>query len=187
GLRIGPRLSFGTHSGFARSLPDRKAMKTRGYLTAGIVAALITLAAGHFRSTPYNNYVLLAQALLHGHTWIAWPGSYIDALAYRGQHYVIEGPVPALLLLPYVAIAGAAANQTLLSAILCGVAIGAAWELGERLGLSRVANVWLCAFLLAGTDLLWCAMLGDVWFIAHVGAVAFTLLALVELCGKRRG
>ncbi len=162
-------------------------MKVRGYVTAGIVAALITLIAGHFRSTPYNNYVLLAGALLHGHTWIAWPGSYIDALAYRGEHYVIEGPVPALLLLPYVAVAGAAANQTLLSAILCGVAIGAAWKLGERLGLGRTANVWLTAVLLAGTDLLWCAMLGDVWFIAHVSAAAFTLLALVELCGKRRG
>ena len=135
-------------------------MKTRGYATAGIVAALVTLVAGHFRSTPYNNYVLLADALLHGHTWIAWPGSYIDALAYRGQHYVIEGPVPALLLLPYVAIAGTAANQTLLSAVLCGVTIGAAWELGERLGVSAKANVWLAAFLLTGTDLLWCAMLG---------------------------
>ncbi len=162
-------------------------MKTRGYATAGIVAALVTLVAGHFRSTPYNNYVLLADALLHGHTWIAWPGSYIDALAYRGQHYVIEGPVPALLLLPYVAIAGTAANQTLLSAVLCGVTIGAAWELGERLGVSAKANVWLAAFLLTGTDLLWCAMLGDVWFIAHVSAAAFTLLALVELAGKRRG
>ncbi len=162
-------------------------MKVRGCVTAAIIAALITLIAGHFRSTPYNNYVLLAGALLHGHVWITWPFSYIDALAYHGQRYVIEGPVPALLLLPYVAIAGAAANQTLLSAILCGVAIGAAWELGDRLGLQRTANVWLTAFLLAGTDLLWCAMLGDVWFIAHVGAAAFTLLALVELCGKRRG
>ena len=161
-------------------------MKTRGYVTSGIVAALVTLVAGHFRSTPYNNYVLLAGALLHGHTWIAWPGSYIDALAYHGQYYVIEGPVPALLLLPYVAIAGTAANQTLLSAILCGVAIGAAWELGVRLGLSTKANAWLAAFLLAGTDLLWCAMLGDVWFIAHVSAAAFTLLALVELTGRRR-
>ncbi len=162
-------------------------MKARGCVTAGIVATLITLIAGHFRSTPYNNYVLLADALLHGHTWIAWSGNYIDALAYRGRHYVIEGPVPALLLLPYVALAGTAANQTLLSAILCGIAIGGAWELGERLGLDPTANVWLTAFLLAGTDLLWCAMLGDVWFIAHVSAAAFTLLALVELRGKRRG
>ena len=156
-------------------------------LVAGIVAALVTLIAGHFRSTPYNNYVLLADALLHGHTWITWPGAYIDALAHNGQHYVIEGPVPALLLLPYVAIAGLAANQTLLAAVLAGIAIGAAWELGERLEISHRANLWLTIFLLAGTDLLWCATLGDVWFIAHVSAVAFTPLALVELCGKRRG
>jgi len=162
-------------------------LKPRGYLVAGVTATLVSLAAGHFRSTPYNNYVLLADALLHGHTWITWPGAYIDALAYHGQHYVIEGPIPALLLLPYVAIAGPAANQTFLAAVLCGVAIGAAWELARRLGVPRATNVWLTGFLLAGTDLLWCAMLGDVWFIAHVSAVAFTLLALVELCGKRRG
>ncbi len=162
-------------------------MKPRGYLVAGMSATLVSIVAGHFRSTPYNNYVLLADALLHGHTWINWPGAYIDALTHHGQHYVIEGPVPALLLLPYVAIADAAANQTLLSAILCGVAIGAAWELARRLGVSRATNIWLTIFLLAGTDLLWCATLGDVWFIAHVSAAAFTLLALVELCGKRRG
>lgn len=162
-------------------------MKGRGFFAAGMAAAIVTLIAGHFRATPYNNYVLLADALLHGHTWIVWPGAYIDALAYRGQHYVIEGPVPALLLLPYVAVAGTAANQTLLAAILCGVAVGAAWELGERLGLSAKPIIWLTVFLLAGTDLLWCAMLGDVWFIAHVSAAAFTMLALVELCGKRRG
>ncbi|HEV2262171.1 MAG TPA: hypothetical protein VGR69_07805 [Candidatus Rubrimentiphilum sp.] len=160
---------------------------SRRSIVAAIVAAFVTVIAGHFRTTPYNNYVLLADALLHGHTWIAWPGAYIDALGYRGQHYVIEGPVPAFLLLPYVAVAGTAANQTLLAVLLAGVGAGAAWELGKRLGLSADTNFWLTAFLFAGTDLLWCAMLGDVWFIAHVSAVAFTLLALVELCGKRRG
>lgn len=148
---------------------------------------MFTLFVSHFRSTPYNNFVLLADAFLHGHAWITWPGAYIDALGYNGQHYVIEAPLPALMLLPFVAIAGTAANQTLLAVILAGIAVGAAWELGERLGVSRSANVWICTFLLAGTDLLWCAMLGDVWFIAHVSAVCFTMLALVELCGKRRG
>jgi len=154
---------------------------------AGVAAFLCTLLLSHFRSSPYNNFVLLADAFLHGHAWITWPGAYIDALGYNGQHYVIEAPLPAVLLLPYVAIAGTAANQTLLAVILAGVAIGAAWELGERLGVADEANVWICAFLLAGTDLAWCAMLGDVWFIAHVRAVCFTMLALVELCGKRRG
>lgn len=154
---------------------------------AALVAFLVTAIVSHVRPTPYNNFVLLAQALLHGHAWIDWPGPYIDALSYGGRYYIIEGPLPALLLLPLVAIVGTHANQSLLAAVLAAIAIGAAWELGERFGLKRSANAWICAFLLAGTDLLWCAMLGDVWFLAHVSVVCFTLLALVELAGKRRG
>lgn len=156
-------------------------------LYAGAAAFGIIMLTSHLRSSPYNNYVLLADALLHGHTWIDWPGQYIDALAYHGRHYVIEAPLPALLMLPLVALFGAHANQTLVAALLGGVAIGAAWEVCERLDVDRRATLWLGAFLLAGTDLLWCAMLGDVWFIAHVSAVAFTMLALVELVGRKRG
>jgi hypothetical protein len=154
---------------------------------AGLAALAVTAVVSHLRATPYNNFVLLAQALLQGHTWINWPGPYIDALQYAGRYYIIEAPLPALLLIPYVAVAGLQANQTLLAILLAGVAVGAAWELGERFGLPRAHNAWICAFLLCGTDLLWCAVLGDVWFLAHVSAVCFTMLALVELAGKRRG
>lgn len=161
-------------------------MRVKPALVAGIVAAAVTAALSHLRATPYDNFVYLAQAWLGGHSWIDWPGAWIDALPYGGHYYVIEAPLPAVLLLPYVALAGLHANQTLLSILLCGVAIGAAWELGERFGLSRWSNAWICAFFLAGTDLLWCATFGDVWFIAHVSAAAFTMLALAELAGSRR-
>lgn len=154
---------------------------------AAIVALAIAALLSHFRPTPYNNFVLLAQAFLHGRTWIDWPGSYIDALQYHGRYYVIEAPLPAILLLPFVALFGTQTNQTALAVVLCAAAIGAAWELGERFGLRPQTNAFVCAFLLAGTDLLWCATFGDVWFIAHVSAVCFTMLALLELAGKRRG
>ncbi|MGA8099518.1 MAG: hypothetical protein WB810_12775 [Candidatus Cybelea sp.] len=161
--------------------------RLRPAYAAALVAVAVAALLSHLRPTPYNNFVLLAQALLHGRTWIDWPGPYIDALNYGGRYYVIEAPLPAFLLLPFVAIFGAQTNQTALAVVLAGVAVGAAWELGERFGLRGAANIWICAFLLAGTDLLWCAALGDVWFIAHVSAVCFTMLALVELAGKRRG
>ncbi len=154
---------------------------------AGLAAIVVTALVSHLRATPYDNYVLLAQALLQGHAWIAWPGPYIDALRYGDHYYVIEAPLPAVLLLPFVALFGDQTNQTLLAIALAGIAIGAAWELGERLGLPPANNAWICAFLLAGTDLLWCAALGDVWFLAHVSAVCFTMLALVEVTGQRRG
>jgi hypothetical protein len=153
---------------------------------AAIAAFFITAAISHLRATPYDNFVLLAQAWLHGHSWIEWPGAYIDALLYNGQHYVIEAPLPAVLLLPLVALFGTGANQTLVVAVLAAVAVGAAWRLGDRFGLNAESNAWICVFLLAGTDLLWCASLGDVWFAAHVSAACFTLLALAEIAGKRR-
>jgi hypothetical protein len=155
-------------------------------LIAGLVALFVIVLVSHGRSTPYNNYVLLAQAFLHGHIAIDWPGSYIDALPYAGKYYVIEAPLPAVLLMPFVAIWGTA-NQTTLATVLGAVAIGAAYAFAERFGVPRERRVWLCAFLLAGTDLLWASMLGDVWFIAHVSAVCFTMLALAELAGTKRG
>jgi hypothetical protein len=154
---------------------------------AAFVAFVVVALTSRLHPTPYNNFVLLADAWLHGHAWINWPGSYIDALPYGGRYYVIEAPMPAVLLLPFVAIFGQQANQTTLAVVLAAVAVGAAWELGERFGVRRSSLVWICAFLLAGTDLLWCAVLGDVWFVAHVSAVCFTMLTLVELAGKRRG
>jgi len=133
--------------------------------------------------------VLLADAILHGRLWIdpLWPGPMIDAVLFEGHRYVVNDPVPALLLLPLVAFFGAAANETLLACLLCGVAVGAAWALLARLGVTDRVALWLIAFMLAGTDLLWCSMLGDVWFVAQTSAVAFLLLALCELAGARRG
>jgi hypothetical protein len=161
-------------------------VKAKRSVIAALIACIIIALVSHGRSTPYNNYVLLAQAFLRGHAWIVWPGSYIDALEYNGRYFIIEAPLPAMLLVPVVAIFGTV-NQTWLAIVLGAISIGAAYELGERFGVAPAVNAWICAFLLAGTDLLWCAMLGDVWFVAHVAAVCFTLLALVELAGKPRG
>ena len=159
----------------------------RGPLLAGLVAFAALALVGHLRPTPFNNFVLLADALRHGHVWIDWPGAYIDALDFEGRRYVIEAPLPAILLLPAVLVWGTGVNQTLLSIALAAVAAGAAWELLRRAGVPATTRTWLCAFLFLGTDLFWCALYGDVWFIAHVAAVTFTLLALVELLGKKRG
>ena len=158
-------------------------------MLAGLLAAILALILARGHATPYDNYVLLASSLLHGHIWIdsLWPGPAIDAVLFDGHRYIVNDPVPALLLLPLVALVGTSANQTLLACLLCGIAVFAAWRLLERVGVSGRRIIWLVAFFLVGTDLLWCSMLGDVWFIAETSAVAFTLLAMCELAGRRRG
>ncbi len=156
-------------------------------LVVGMLATILIVVSTGLRATPYNNYALLADALVHGHVWIDWPGPAIDALLYNGKYYVIEAPLPAVLLLPAAALFGHDANQTILAAILGGVSVGAAWELASRLEVPQNWRLLLTGFFFVGTDVWWCAMYGDVWFVAHSSAVCFTMLALVELTGKRRG
>jgi len=151
-----------------------------------LVAIAVLLGVSRFDSSIYNNYVRLAEAFLHGHVWIVWPGTFIDALGYGGKHYVIEGPVPAVLLMPLVALFGRAANQTAFACVMAGLATGIAWHIARRLGADRGLATLLALFMALGTDLAWCAIYGAVWFVAHVVAVFFALWAVAELLGKRR-
>jgi len=152
----------------------------------GFIAFIISAVFAHGRSSPYNNYVLFADALLHGHLWINWPGPYIDAVLFDGQRFIVNDPIPGVLMMPLVALFGNAANQTLFACALAGVATAAGWKLARNLGVSESDADWLAGFLLLGTDLMWCAMLGDVWYIAHVACIAFLLLGLYELSGSGR-
>ena len=73
--------------------------------------ALLTVAAlgvfSGFRATAFDNFVWLADAWLHGKPYLPhFPGDYIDAIPYHGRAYVYEAPLPAVLLLPFVAIWG---------------------------------------------------------------------------------
>jgi len=151
-----------------------------------LIAIATILGFSRFDSTIYNNYVRLADAFLHGHVWIRWPGDFIDALPRDGKYYVIEGPVPALLILPAVAVFGRAANQTAFACVAAGLAVASGWYIARKLGASSSAAALFSAFLLFGTDLLWCAAYGAVWFTAHVVAMLFALLAVGELLGARR-
>jgi hypothetical protein len=155
-------------------------------LLVGAFGLALCLLFAHGRSTPYDNYTLFASGLLHGHLWIDWPGPYIDAVLFEGHRYIVNDPVPGILMLPFVAIWGTGANETLVACLCGGVATAAAWRLARNLGCSELTADWLAAFMLGGTDLLWCAMLGDVWYFAHVACAMFLLLMLAELAGRGR-
>ncbi len=157
----------------------------------GLAAALLSLAplliASHGRSTAFNNYVRVAYAWLHGRMWMDYPGKWMDAVLYKDHYYGVDGPMPAVLMLPLVLWKGLDANQTWVAIALCAASLALGWVLLARLGVAFAPRAWLTLFLFAGTDLWWCAMLGDVWFLAHISALFFTFLALLELGGRRRG
>jgi peptidoglycan/LPS O-acetylase OafA/YrhL len=152
-----------------------------------LLAYIVGLLSSHFRSTDFNNYTRLADAMRHGHMWIDYPGRWLDAIEYQGKHYVVDGPFPALLMFPTVFIYGAQANQTSVALIVAAVCMGLAQRLLVAMHVARLPRLMLLLFLFAGTDMWWCAELGDVWFMAHLCAMTAVFAAFLELVGKRRG
>lgn len=159
---------------------------SRRTLAVFAMALAVYLVSTGFRDTVYNNHVLLAYAWLHGHIWIDGPVAGIDALLYQGHYYIIEGPFPAVLLLPLVAIFGLQANQVILAAVCAAVAVAASDVVFERMGIEPRLRNWLVAFFGLGTVIWWCEAFAAVWMLAHVIAVMFAMLALAEGYGKRR-
>jgi hypothetical protein len=152
-----------------------------------LIAAGLAFVPWRAGPTPANNYVLLASALCHGRLWIDWPGPRIDAVAIDHLRYIVNDPVPALLLVPAVWIFGTATNQTLLDNLLGAVAAAAAWRTCEVLAAPRYTTFWLVAVIFVGTDLWWASALGDVWFLAQTSAFAFLMLCLLEIVTRNRG
>ncbi len=150
---------------------------------AGLVALGLLLLVSRGQSTPFNNYVLLANAWLEGHPWIHFPGDWIDAMPYHGKAYIVEAPLPALILVPFVWFWGTSFNQTWLSLALGALAAYGIWRTARLAGATRAWTAGITAFGLFGTSLAQCAASGDVWFLAQVGGFAFTMLTLAELFG----
>ena len=160
-------------------------VESQSTVAAGL-AMLVAWISSHNRSTNYNNYVRLADAWIHGHTWIEWPGRWLEAALYHGRYYTIPAPLPALFALPFVPYLHLHVNQTYIAILVCGGIVMTAYRLLGNLGVDLRGRVLLTLFLFAGTDLWWCSELGDVWFLAQLSAMLFTFLALSEALGKKR-
>lgn len=155
-------------------------------LAVFIIAFLLYWISTGFMHAYYDNFVRLAYAFTHGRLWIDWPGPAIEALEFNGHRYVIEGPVPALLCIPFVLIFGLDANQALVCAIAAAIGVCATWVMLGRMRVSRDVQIWTTVFLGFGTVYWWCAAFGSLWMYAHIAGAMFALLALAEWYGRRR-
>jgi hypothetical protein len=138
--------------------------------------------------TPYNHFALLARAWLDGHLDLGGaPPSYAggnDFASFEGRWYVAFPPLPALLILPWVWLAGSPERVFdgqffLWFAGLAPAALFLALEKLRRRGASErgpVENLGLSLLFAFGSVYFFSALQGTVWFAAHV--VGTTLAAL---------
>jgi hypothetical protein len=163
---------------------------------AGLVA--LALAAYWLPGSErwYNHFVWQAMAFLDGRAAIDWP---VDGGGFpRGNDWmqdvyplrVVTGnpettgallpfpPLPAIVLMPFVAVWGLATDIRAVSVLLGAADVGIAWWAIGRLPVSRQIRLATTVFFAFGTVFWYAAQLGTTWFFAHVVAVTLLLLAV---------
>ena len=203
-MRVNRRLAQG-----ARSAPDPSLTTVLRDRFPGILIGFgfVALAAlVYWSSAPdryYNHFVWQALAFLDGRAQIDYPVGPIagtpgnaffqDVMPFPGPHGEPSGygllpfpPLPAIVLMPLVALWGIATDERVLSVGLGAIDVGLAWWALGKLPITRPTRMMATLFFAFGTVFWYTAQLGTTWWLAHVVALAPALVAVGIALGADR-
>ncbi len=139
---------------------------------------------GHAR-----HYVHLAQAMLEGRLDLgAEPFTQVDMTNMNGTWYVAFPPLPAVILLPFTAAFGLKVKEQLISYVFGALNCVFMWIIFKRIPvkLTMSRRIGLTVLFGLGTVHWYNVLSGAVWHFAHVIAVFFLLLYIIECLGRKR-
>jgi hypothetical protein len=161
---------------------------SRGRLLWGVGLVVLVLAVYYFsqpnRTNLYMHFVLQAQSWMDGQTSIPTPGyqdvmPILDSQGNPTQRGIIPfPPLPAVVVLPFVAVWHMATNEQLLATIFGAVDVGIAYWMLGFLPVGQPIRRLTALFFGLGTVFWYTSVIGSTWFWAHVVAVACLLLSV---------
>lgn len=144
-------------------------------------AFLVYSFVNHDRRAGLDYFVPLADAFLHGQLGLAAEpasGGYNELVPLNGRLYVVYPPMPAVVLMPFVAIAGPGLDQARVSILFGALNVGLAWWVALGMGVRRHVAFVLAVVLGFGSITWYSAQAGTSWHFAHVLALTFALAAI---------
>lgn len=173
-----------------------------------LVALVVYVASNPARQNFYNHFVWQADAYLHGQISIPYPvdsgpvanGYFQDVLPGPplgpvgatnpvipdGRALLPFPPLPAIVLLPFVAIWGLTTNAALIAAGIGAINVGLCWRMVRRVTPRRDVAALTTIFYAFGTVAWYASMLGSTWFLAHVVASTFLFLGITAALDAER-
>ena len=189
------------------TLPDSTAAWSPPTAVVGLLLALGALllyaASNPDHYNVYNHFVWQADAFIHGRAWFAYPVRGVDGMPdnwYFQDTYPIPGgafgtagrvlvpfpPLPALVLVPFVAVFGLFTDQEAVAIGIAALGVWLAWWMLAPLPISRGVRALTTILFATGTAWWWAAAAGSTWYLAHLVAVDVALVAVgVALRGDR--
>ncbi|HEY7936138.1 MAG TPA: hypothetical protein VID26_03315 [Candidatus Limnocylindrales bacterium] len=155
-----------------------------------VVGFAVFLASNRNFDAGRGDFFYLADAFLHGRTWLTAALGPYDNVVIGDHVYVPFGPFPAFVLMPLVALFGPVQSdiwQPIVNAALAAIDLGLCWWLAARVGVRQMIDrAWLVILFGFSTQVWWVTTRGGVWHTGHLVASGLTLMALIELFGRRR-
>ncbi len=168
------------------------------------VVALVAYRAACPGPSGYDQYALLARALLHGSLSLPERPPALEMAEWQGRAYFTNPPTPALLLMPFVWLAEheplrswllrwnggfelpLAWLQTGLSLLVGAGSVALARLALARIPVSRRAANWGAVLFGFGSIHWYHASIGSVWYIAEIVHCAAMWLVVLEWLGRAR-
>ena len=160
-----------------------------GFGVVAVSAILYWLSNRQF-DAGRGDFFYLADAFLHGRTWLDSRLGPNDVIPRDGHYYVPFAPFPAIALMPLVALIGPLTADQIesgINAFLAAASVGMCWWLLARIGVERLRDrLGLTVLFGFSTQILWVTTRGGVWHTGHLIATILTFACLIELEGRRR-
>lgn len=134
----------------------------------------------------YNHFALLAKSILDGHFYITEKPTWLNELVdIKNKFYVPFPPMPAILLVPFVFVFGPSFPQPLLSILIGSLNVVLCFIVVKNFFNEKIALLTSILFAF-GTIHWYHSEVGSSWYIAHIVAIFFIWLSILEIqTGKR--
>jgi hypothetical protein len=136
---------------------------------------------------PFDYFARLADAFLHGRVYLTESPSWLaELIPIGGRYYVVFPPMPAFVLMPFVALFGTEHAQTAVSILLGAANVALCYAVIRRFFGSTTVALWTAVLYSVGTVHWYHAETANAWYFAQICANFFLWLALLEAAGRRR-
>ncbi len=136
-----------------------------------------------------SHYTYLAKSFLQGRLDlpIPLPDTVIgDISFFKNKYYIYFGPVPAILLIPIVAVFKEPPSQHILGLFFIFLDLFLLYKIAKKLGLSKNNSFWLSLFFVFGTIFSSLGLTNITSYQVQIIAVSFLICSIYEFFHQRR-
>jgi hypothetical protein len=158
------------------------------YFTAFIIIQAPAIFNFYDNTGGNNPYILFAQSLLNGDLTVSPSIKLGDLIYFENNYYLPYPPLPSIILLPFVALLGAAnVNTVAVATVMACISLYLMYKIFLRLQIPSGYFSWMMLAVFFGTGY-WFAIFTShhVYAFAHITSFLFQLLLIYELLGRRR-